>query len=610
MISRLGSGDRFLSHRENLAIVVGVIAYPRRVNFPKPTERSGPLAGHVRRGATYRSPLAAAGVLELGDWIRDDLPDLLWPALYLAHEDTTDAARNFVHWQEDVLADLDALGAMTEDRRFVAECLNGRLTGLDRLVGYFPEAKSILIRRAGDHDLLPEPVTNALTTFAQRPAAWLTDREPSTPDVADLRLLSKAVHEAVSDGHREAVLKCLQIWAAVQAGTFRSDKATVELLKSYPNDAITRSQADTVVRASWGASRGAMLARDEHCFDAALDWAHIFWDFNSTTTMCVRRREIEARRGTEEGPSVAEGRDENLALADSQSDPLDLSTFTIDENGDRSWLGQLPETKGLQPADMRQRAMDLMQSYVEALETGLPFRLYDPAPQEVHAGLVSRAAREVITALGAPDLWCTEHGSHVGRVVVESRIVLAWMSTQDNNIYRAYKDYGAGKAKLYSRIARELPSDWLVNGASEAIDQIEKLSHNDSLIDHVVVDTRSTFAEGKPLRAMAEEVGMLDLYRQCYQLQSGVTHSEWWSVEEHAMERCMNVLHRGHLIPSLSLSYGGNVDLARSWIIGLYSLMRTSLQILGTNTDAVAQAFAWLRDGEESDEPGAEQTTA
>jgi hypothetical protein len=141
----------------------------------------------------------------------------------------------------------------------------------------------------------------------------------------------------------------------------------------------------------------------------------------------------------------------------------------------------------------------------------------------------------------------------------------------------------------------------------EAIEQIAKLSHNDSSVDHIVVDTRNTVAEGKPLRAMAEEVGMLDLYRLSYQLQSGVTHSEWWSVEEHAMERCMNILHRDHLIPSLSLSYGGNVDLARSWIIGLYALMRMSLNLLGTDESAVTDAFAWLHPHD--DEQGVGPTT-
>jgi hypothetical protein len=81
---------------------------------------------------------------------------------------------------------------------------------------------------------------------------------------------------------------------------------------------------------------------------------------------------------------------------------------------------------------------------------------------------------------------------------------------------------------------------------------------------------------------------------------SGVAHSEWWSIETHAMERCLNVLHGGHLIPSLSLNSGGNVTIARSWVDQLYTLIRLSLRILGTDENAVENAFAWL--GAEADE--------
>lgn len=253
-----------------------------------------------------------------------------------------------------------------------------------------------------------------------------------------------------------------------------------------------------------------------------------------------------------------------------------------------------PGAPGLVSEDFRQRAMDLMSSYAEALEVS-PSRPYDQEREEVHTGLVSRAAREVITALGTPDLWCSEHGTHVGRTLVETRIHLQWMATQDQDtIYQMYQDFGAGKAKLYSLIAKEMPGDWFANGVADAVEIMQRASHNDAVIDRRVVDISSTFADGKSLREMASECGLLDLYRHTYQLVSGIAHSEWWSVEIHAMERCHNVLHRGHLIPSLSLSAGGNEELARSWIIALYALMRTSLDILGTSKDAIQQAFTWL----------------
>jgi hypothetical protein len=552
----------------------------------------------VRKGGIYRTPLAATGLLNIADWVRDDLPDLLWPVLYVEHKGRTHAAIDFVRWQEDVINDLTDL---FDDRQTLADHLDGRLTGLDRLVEQIPEAREIVVRRAHQRGLLPEPVSRVLSSYPKRPAAWLTDREPAPPGADDVNLLGRAVTAAVGDGHREAILKCLFIWARVLAGTFSSDEETIELLKSYPNDIETRSKADTVVRASWGANKGARLWRDENIYDRSLKWARTFWDFNSMTTMCIRKRELGGHDEGGEGQNAAA---ELVRNGDGHVEPLALDTFTIVEAEPPSWLSEAPETAGVQPKDLRRRAMDLMSSYIEAIEEGRPFRLFDPEPQEVHAGLVSRSAREVITALGSPDLWCSEHGSHVGRVIVEAHIVLAWMSQQQEpGIYRMYKEYGAGKAKLYSLIADEIPTKWLIDGATEAIEAIRNASHNDDILDYVVVDTRSTFADGKSLREMADEVGLLDLYRQTYQLQSGIAHSEWWSVEIHAMERCLNILHRGHLIPSLDLAYGGNVEYARSWVIALYGLMRMSLSILGTSEEAVGEAFSWLT---QPDEVGAE----
>lgn len=222
--------------------------------------------------------------------------------------------------------------------------------------------------------------------------------------------------------------------------------------------------------------------------------------------------------------------------------------------------------------------------------------LYHPERQEVHSGLVARAGRDLIAVLGAPDLWCTEHGAHIIRMLVEVRIYIRWMAQQDSSIYRAFQDYGAGKAKLYARILDELPKDARNPAVNETIDEFERLSYNGGALDYRTVDTRDSFAFGKSIRGMATECDLLSLYRQAYSVASGVSHSEWWAVETHAMERCMNVLHGGHLIPSLSLNYGENVELAQSWLDQFYALIRESLNTLGTDIDAVARAFNWHND--------------
>jgi hypothetical protein len=323
----------------------------------------------------------------------------------------------------------------------------------------------------------------------------------------------------------------------------------------------------------WGAHKGLLLHEDKSYFVDAIKWAKVFWGANSMTTRCIRSRETQA-----EEHDIGEGAVDTGMEAAGGNEPPASGSAAEDGSG------------------LRQLAMDLLASYVEALETS-PAHLYERERQEVHSGLVSRAGREVITALGTPDLWCLEHGAHIIRVLVEVRIYVQWMAKQDPSIYRAFQDYGAGKAKLYARILDELPEEARQADFVEALEDLERLSRNDPVLDHRVVDTRDSFAEGKSIRTMAEECGLLDLYRQAYYMASGVAHSEWWSIETHAMERCLNVLHGGHLIPSLSLNSGGNVQLASSWVDQLYALIQISLRILGTDENAVKAAFGWL-DGE------------
>src|SRR4051795_4425248 len=113
------------------------------MGMPSPNQHVGPMAGHVRKGRVYMSPLAATGLLRIGDWFKDDLPDLLWPALVLA-EQGNDSILRFVRWQkavQDGLADQTEVG-------LVAEWLDGRLTHLAVLVGMFPSAGDLVVAAA------------------------------------------------------------------------------------------------------------------------------------------------------------------------------------------------------------------------------------------------------------------------------------------------------------------------------------------------------------------------------------------------------------------------------------------------------------------------------
>lgn len=542
------------------------------------------MTGHVQQGRVFRSPLAATGVLHISDWVRHDLPDLLWPIAVMS-EGGTDQGARFMQWQDAVYGDLAGLA----EARVIGEGLDGRLTGLDRLAAAIPEGKDILRARALECGLLSEPVMRLLASYPDRPAPWFTGRAFAPPDQAVVNTLARAIYEVATDGHREAMVKYISVRGDQLAGTLSHDATMAELLRSYPYDDATRGRADSVIRASWGSGQAALLCTDASRFDSAHAWAKVFWEVNLMTTRC--RREAGENRDVRvdaSGPEIPPGSEAQQVGEES----------VMTDVGDVAAPTPMPA----EGAHLQRLALDVFTSYLEALENSLS-RLYEKEVQEVHSGLVSRAAREVITALGIPDLWSMEHGSHVIRTLVEVRIYLQWMSLQDPSIYRAFQEYGAGKAKLYARMLDELPEEARNADFVEGIKEFEHLSHNEGPLDHRVVDTRDTFADGKSIRAMAEEAGLIDLYRHGYSVASGFAHSEWWSIESNAMERCRNLLHGGHLIPSLALNAGGNVPLAHSWIDQLYALVRFSLRALRADVEVVDEAFAWLT-SEDSDEDG------
>lgn len=544
------------------------------MSLRKSNQHSGPMADHVRKGRVFKSPLAATGALVMENWIKDDFPDVLWPALVLA-EQGDDSFRQFVKWQKAVQERLAHYG----ENAWVAEALDGRLSHLAALAAKFPEASVIVVDEAGRHGLLSGGVRCALASYPCLPAPWLVgDIEVAPPEQSDLDLIRDALLSVLRDGHREAIIKYFRTWSTVQAGTFRSSGPTIDLLKAYPGDLAKRAAADSTVRAMWGAHKAMVQVDDPNHFDEAIKWARVFWGANSMTSRCIRRRDVEGSDGVPTEP--ADGEPEGQVASNVHSDEAEPTP--VPEGGE----------------NLRRFTMDVLSSFVEALETA-PANLYANERQEVVSGIVARAGRDLMAVLGAPDLWCMEHGAHIGRMLVETKIYLHWMAQQDPAIYRQFQEYGAGKAKLYARISDELPDEARTDGFRESIDELRRLSHNHDVIDHRTVDTRDTFADGKSIRAMADEAGLLDFYRQAYSLSSGVAHSEWWSVETHAMEPCLNVLHGIHLIPSLSLSMGGNVELATSWVDQFYSLARTGLRILKTDEYAVTAAFAWMNDADD-----------
>lgn len=547
------------------------------MKLPKPTQHSGSMAGHIRKGRIYTPPLAASGVLHVENWVKEDLPDFLWPAIILSKYGDS-GARRFICWQKAVQKRL--LAKNEEEISWIADRLDGRFSHLAELVEKIPEASKVILEEAKCCHLLPENLCKALAIYPNFPTPWLigkiVDEDPES------RLVLELVHKALSyamDRHGEALIKCLYIWSRLQAGVFSADKDIIDLLRGYPQELDKLSKADAVIRASWGAYKGMLLIKGPNHFAKAKKWSQDFWKFNFTIAKCIRKQDWDLK---------------NQEYKDCYDDS---------KKNDYSAENAAPHIFEESDGCLRQFVTDLLSGFIETVELSNLTNITNEQ-REVVSGLISRAGRDLIAVLEAPSLWCVEHGAHIGRMLVEVKIYLAWMAQQDATIYRDFQEYGRGKAKLNSQILAEFPDEAKEGEFDADVEEFNRLSYNGGSIDLRAVDTRDTFANGKSVRKMAEEVGLLDFYRQTYTIFSGVTHSEWWSVEEYAMEPCINPLHGGHLVPSLSLNSGRNVDLVKSWIDQYCSLILMGLESLGVGVDEssflTGMISSWFDEKEES----------
>ena len=319
-------------------------------------------------------------------------------------------------------------------------------------------------------------------------------------------------------------MKFTSIAWAVVSGTGAFDEKIVDALHDYPSEPSKFERADSIVRASFAASRNAQAGLPRAGgSDPVEEWARAFWSECWKIAPCMPFEVTSAGASAENGEETSDEPDwgeELLSPAEKAADEISL----------------------------------LFNGFIDAVfASAIEVDLYDPARMEVAVGLASRAARAAVAYARNTELWATEHSASVLRLFAETEILLRWMDLQGEESFKQYQQYGAGKRKL-ARIHLERLAEARGDAAPEEIrlaikDQREK--EGDSAIDTQEVNLESTFA-GKSLRQMAIECGALDLYRDIYQSASSIVHGEWWTIQDYAMQRCMNPLHRFHEMPSLS----------------------------------------------------------
>jgi hypothetical protein len=134
------------------------------------------------------------------------------------------------------------------------------------------------------------------------------------------------------------------------------------------------------------------------------------------------------------------------------------------------------------------------------------------------------------------------------RSLVEANITLRYLAEKDNDdLWKSYRVYGAGQAKLAFLKAQELQGE-LPTFLDQ--DALHTIANEDVWQEYL--DIEIGHWANSNLRKLAIESGAKELYDKYYDWASTFTHSHWGAVRDTNFLTCHNALHRLHRIPRLA----------------------------------------------------------
>jgi hypothetical protein len=132
------------------------------------------------------------------------------------------------------------------------------------------------------------------------------------------------------------------------------------------------------------------------------------------------------------------------------------------------------------------------------------------------------------------------------RTLLEIHITLRHLLTEDDpELWRSWRAYGAGQAKLISLKLEGLPdSPHYINA-----DLLRQIANEDFWEEFVSIGLGHW--AGADLRKLSENADLKNIYDRYYGWTSGFSHAHWGSIRESVFSICLNPLHRGHRYPQV-----------------------------------------------------------
>lgn len=402
-----------------------------------------------------------------------------------------------------------ARGAVAGDQ---APVFHGLLTDWERLPNQ--EQAEVLERfhRLGLYDdVVPESLAHALAFYPDAPGRWLVEPRLQAGLVPSMVEAEKLLWELVRLGgssHQPLATHAIYLWtiALVKMDRLRhgGEPVFMDILPRYPNHVTDaeRGIAESTLRAMF-------LAVFHNRPEAAetLEWCQQFWRANLELFECYRK----------------------------EPEPPDSSDLEKVEMG---------------VACCARLNHDFL---VAARDTDPD--LWDSDRYDVLTGMTWRAIRMASHLIGHPAQWSEEHGYSAIRSLFEAIVQMRWMLAVEEArpaVWHEFKDYGRGRTKAF-KLHTEEALQTATGKPKEILERLlPKLGeevNRDISEDFQDISTAPTFIDNKSLFAMAEEVGMGDLYKSTMGPASSATHGDWSALDDLFLDRCLHPLHGRHAIP-------------------------------------------------------------